>query len=260
MFGLMFHLIGDFYLQNEKMSRLKKENNKVLLLHAILYSLPFVLFFFATKVNNPIGHGLLFILFHYIVDKLKIYVGDKLDERIIFVVDQLLHFAVAFTFIYSLVSFPMVIATGNHFLSFLAENVKLIILLLLIFKPCNIIFMVMFKRYRPNTTTAEKLNGTSKSNKEYDLRVLLVSEDQDDTPDSTSIDGAGAIIGSLERALIIALILTNNLSLIGFVLGIKSFARFEMISKSRSLSEYYIIGTLYSYAYTFILYYLLIVI
>jgi len=259
-FSMVFHLIGDFYLQSDKISRLKKENNKIMLLHAIIYSLPFILLFFLTKVPYLGVYSFIFILLHYVIDKFKVNMEAKLKEGIVFLIDQLIHVVIAVLFIYPLVSFSMLYDIDNYFLRFFIDNTRLILLLLLIFKPCNIIFMVMFGKFRPNGVKTAEAKIDKKDNLEYDLRVLLVKEDQDEKADTSSIAGAGAIIGSLERVLIVALILTNNLSLIGFVLGIKSFARFEMISKSRSLSEYYIIGTLYSYAYTFILYYLLIVV
>ncbi len=56
---------------------------------------------------------------------------------------------------------------------------------------------------------------------------------------------AGAIIGVLERALIISFIILGEYSLIGFIVAAKSIARFEEL-KERNFAEYFITGTMAS--------------
>lgn len=58
---------------------------------------------------------------------------------------------------------------------------------------------------------------------------------------------AGKYIGILERALIITLAATGNISAIGFVFTAKSIARFNEIAENRQFAEYYLIGTLISF-------------
>lgn len=62
---------------------------------------------------------------------------------------------------------------------------------------------------------------------------------------SQGIVRAGAIIGFLERALIISFIILQEYSLIGFIVAAKSIARFEEL-KERDFAEYFIVGTLAS--------------
>jgi len=56
---------------------------------------------------------------------------------------------------------------------------------------------------------------------------------------------AGAMIGFLERALILTFILVGEYIAIGLILTAKSIARFDEL-KDRKFSEYFLIGTLSS--------------
>ncbi len=62
---------------------------------------------------------------------------------------------------------------------------------------------------------------------------------------SQGIVRAGAVIGFLERALIISFMIMQEYSLIGFIVAAKSIARFEEL-KERGFAEYFIVGTLAS--------------
>ena len=63
--------------------------------------------------------------------------------------------------------------------------------------------------------------------------------------DASGVRGAGALIGFLERALVLTFVLLNQYTAIGLVLTAKSIARYEEL-KDRDFAEYYIIGTLSS--------------
>lgn len=74
---------------------------------------------------------------------------------------------------------------------------------------------------------------------------------KDDTP---TLEGAGALIGMLERGLTYLLMLSGLSAGIGFLVAAKSILRFEAIreggpDKSRKMSEYVIIGTLASFGW-----------
>lgn len=169
-----------------------------------------------------------------IIDYLKGQFHEKYGkDKLGFLVDQLLHISIAILMVYTVktnyvYTFPYFL---NDLVSYILLHLNKILMVLLLLKPCNIIFLKYFSKYKPND-----LDQVSEENR------------------MPSIQGAGATIGNLERILVIILLYTGNIGLIGFVLGIKSLARFEMISKNRVLSEYYIIGTLYSYIYTFIVF------
>lgn len=63
----------------------------------------------------------------------------------------------------------------------------------------------------------------------------------------------GKWIGILERILITIFLYTNQLATIGFIVAIKSLARFKMMD-NKIFSEYYLLGTFISIVYTFIVY------
>lgn len=68
----------------------------------------------------------------------------------------------------------------------------------------------------------------------------------------------GAIIGFLERALILLFINIGQFSAIGLVLTAKSIVRYDMISKNQQFSEYYLIGTLTSFLSAILAFYILV--
>lgn len=57
---------------------------------------------------------------------------------------------------------------------------------------------------------------------------------------------AGALIGVLERAIVLLLLAVGQFGAIGLVLTAKSIARYKSISECINFSEYYLIGTLLS--------------
>ncbi len=61
----------------------------------------------------------------------------------------------------------------------------------------------------------------------------------------------GTKIGIIERIMILILLYNNQYSAIGFIMTIKSIARFKSM-EHRCFAEYYLIGTLFSVFYTFI--------
>ncbi|HCA46520.1 MAG TPA: hypothetical protein DEP45_03895 [Armatimonadetes bacterium] len=73
---------------------------------------------------------------------------------------------------------------------------------------------------------------------------------EDKGGDLAGTPGAGALIGRLERALILVLVLANVPSGIGFLIAAKSVLRFGEVTQpgNRSLAEYVLIGTLASFA------------
>ncbi len=64
---------------------------------------------------------------------------------------------------------------------------------------------------------------------------------------SAAPDRVGATIGALERILIVTFILTANEAAVGFVLAAKTLARFKQLD-DREFAEYYLLGTLASVA------------
>ncbi|MET1249161.1 hypothetical protein ABWW58_10260 [Sporolactobacillus sp. STCC-11] len=93
-------------------------------------------------------------------------------------------------------------------------------LLLLVMQPANVTIKKLVERYRP-----APIGQDSDSNK------------------------AGALIGSLERIIILLLINAGQYSAIGLVLTAKSVARYNKIIEDKAFAEYYLIGSLLSTLY-----------
>ncbi|EHO19487.1 hypothetical protein HMPREF9466_01418 [Fusobacterium necrophorum subsp. funduliforme 1_1_36S] len=70
--------------------------------------------------------------------------------------------------------------------------------------------------------------------------LLLSTETEEDSGTK-----AGNMIGKLERALIVILLLQNQYEAIGFVLAAKSIARFRQLD-DKEFAEKYLVGTLAS--------------
>jgi len=59
-------------------------------------------------------------------------------------------------------------------------------------------------------------------------------------------ENLGAFIGTLERMLTIILISTGSYTAIGFVVAMKSIARYERVQKEKKFAEYFLAGTMLS--------------
>jgi len=62
---------------------------------------------------------------------------------------------------------------------------------------------------------------------------------------AAGVRGAGAVIGFLERALVLTFVLLNQYTAIGLILTAKSIARYKELD-NRRFAEYFLIGTLSS--------------
>ena len=69
-------------------------------------------------------------------------------------------------------------------------------------------------------------------------------------PDYTGLPNAGKWVGYIERILIVTFIATHNFSAVGFLITAKSVFRFSDIKNSSDfrLTEYVLLGTLFSFA------------
>lgn len=85
-------------------------------------------------------------------------------------------------------------------------------------KPVSITIRKVLYRYQPTTADAEDMGHP----------------------------GAGALIGILERLIILVMLAQNQYGAIGFVLTAKSIARYNKIAENPQFSEYYLLGTLLS--------------
>lgn len=96
--------------------------------------------------------------------------------------------------------------------------IRWILMILIIGKPANISFVKLMGHMKPVSNEMSD-EGTLK---------------------------AGAVIGFLERFLMVILISLEQFAAIGFVLTAKSIARYDKIVKDQKFGEYFLMGTLFS--------------
>lgn len=213
---IIAHLIGDFFLQPTswvKDKERKKLKSGKLYLHVFVHVvLIFVVFmsFEVWKIALSIG-GL-----HLIIDALKSMFQTRKNARILFFVDQVLHFS-------SIVLVWHIFYNGYLDISFIDESKSWILIsgILFLTMPTSIVMKVIIAKWLP--------------------------ESDDESP--KSLQNAGKYIGILERVLILIFILTNHFEAVGFLLAAKSIFRFGDLKEAQDLklTEYVLIGTLLSF-------------
>lgn len=68
-FGLLFHFVGDYLLQNDWLANKKTQSHLPAFIHATIYSLPFIL-----VVHNPYVWLCLVFMTHYFIDRFRLAV------------------------------------------------------------------------------------------------------------------------------------------------------------------------------------------
>lgn len=221
---LLAHILGDFVFQSEKWIH-DKEVNKIkstkLYLHIGVHAVLLVIILEFNLQDYWLAFGII-IISHYIFDVLKLTFQNKKTKRRWFFIDQFLHLlALAFaTLIYSDFNFDFEQLYTD-------KNIALLIAILLVTNVSAIIIKVFITQWNPE------------------------SENKNDD----SLAKAGRYIGILERLFVFTFVITNHWEAIGFLLAAKSVFRFGDLtsSKDRKLTEYILIGTLFSFGLAIII-------
>jgi len=222
------HVLGDFQFQSQEMSDVKIKSLYVLIKHLIIHALVVIALPILLFGWNALSELWLLILSvwlsHCILDIVKFYFNryKKITQETLYIVDQLFHILLIFFLSEYIFSPNLSLAIGNlHIL-------KWVLFLLVITKPANVTFKIVFQRFQFKT-------------------------------DSETIPGAGAIIGNLERILSAIFLAINQITAIGFIYTAKSIARFKEIDENKGFAEYYLIGTLFSVLYVIVAYFVIII-
>ncbi|ADU29284.1 DUF3307 domain-containing protein [Evansella cellulosilytica] len=274
---VLAHLIGDFFLQTEKMVKNKKLYLKRHLLHQFVvgFIALFIIFVisgedsFLVYVAIP---SILFVFFHWIIDIGKINGQSLLEKKYgqrsgwelaLFVIDQLFHFVTIV--VISVIFFNIdVYNLSNQFLISIGliegitpsfspgQKVVFVVIMLIIATSVSghliRIFLGSFTNYlslfEGKYTLKDKRNGQYDSSKGNYQNTNIVEEytymvlkDQDLS--------RGKIIGYLERLLVIVLVMNDSISSIAFIIAAKSITRFKQLD-DRDWAEYFLLGTLAS--------------
>lgn len=227
---LLIHILGDFYFQSEKMASSKNNKLSSLLLHGFIFLSTSLIVIIPVYNNCLVLFSIIMSAIHFIIDFIKSLYFHKCkknnksyNEIKVYVADQILHIITILTISYlafiKLGELNLLNCINNIFLTAEVPAVallKLILTMLIIWKPANITVRILMIPYRPEEGSDEKNNK------------------------------AGKLIGILERIIICTFLAINQFSAIGLVLTAKSIARYDKISKSQVFAEYYLLGTLIS--------------
>lgn len=209
---LMAHVIGDFYLQNDRYCK-GKEDKKLkspfLYIHSAIIGLLSWLF---VPAFDFWLFALLIVITHLLIDAMKLYMCKGLYP---FLIDQIAHIIILFFVANQYVP-------QNHlpiqYINIL-DNISFPMFLFAILcclKPTNILIRLILERYKI---------GETKS--------------------CESIKNAGALIGGLERVLTLTFVLIGQYEAVGFIIAAKSLLRFKDTDTAKT--EYVLAGTLLSF-------------
>jgi hypothetical protein len=213
---LVAHILGDFVLQpNHWVKSKKKKAYKSIYfyLHGGVHLLSLlILLGFDLSYWRSIG-GI--VLSHLLIDLCKVKLERRLNPRLMFGLDQLLHLCVIGGVIYY--------HTGHKidFWSIYSTELLLAILaLLMVTSVSSVVVKTVMSKWK-------------------------LEEDKSED----SLESAGKYIGILERLFVFGFILLHQWSAIGLLIAAKSVFRFSDLSraKDRKLTEYILIGTLISF-------------
>ncbi len=256
---LIAHTLADFVIQTGNTVKAKADMKiKGYLLHGatlLLTSLPFMLLLNLRSMSAVLLKVSIIIAAHLVIDflkqKLQNYLqtktAPKISNLLLFVSDQAIHILIIlFVTSGSSIEYNQL---GGWFISvnfadngLTYENLKRIFLVLYIsFSGAYFIPLMLDKVYEKVDRYTDILNEILKVG-ENPIAHGFIDEVK-----------AGKWIGILERILIVIFLYSNQFASIGFIIAVKSLARFKML-ENKIFSEYYLMGTMISVVYTFIVY------
>ena len=209
---ILAHLAGDFLFQSDKWIDNKKEKkykSPYLYWHLLIHT---VLLLVILQFNFHYWKGIILVIIsHYIIDLIKLNLNEKINSRILFFSDQILHFIIIFGVVHYYAPFKI-----NMTSIYSIKSLLLITFLLITTYVSSVVIKILISKWKINDTSPNQ---------------------------------AGKYIGMLERLFIFSFIILNYWEGIGFLLAAKSVFRFGDLSKAddRNLTEYILIGTLLSF-------------
>ncbi|MEX2484662.1 MAG: DUF3307 domain-containing protein [Brumimicrobium sp.] len=213
---LIAHVLGDFVFQPDSWIKAKKNKtykSKYFYLHGLVHLVSLiVLLGFNWSYWLYIT---IIVLSHLIIDLIKLNLDDKVNPRLLFAIDQLLHLTIIGI---------VVLANNPYKIEF--EKIYTTEVLLLILAILTITFVSSIA-----------------------MKITMSKWELEEDKSEDSLKSAGKYIGILERLFVFGFILLNQWSAIGLLIAAKSVFRFSDLSraKDRKLTEYILIGTLTSF-------------
>ena len=213
---LIAHVIGDFVLQPNKWvtdKNVNKHKSKFLYFHGFVHFIALILLL---KFNWSYWPYISFIVIsHMIIDLIKLNLVSKVNNKTLFVFDQVVHMIIISIVVYLKNPYKI-----NIEKIYSKESLLLILALLSVTFVSSIIMKMIMSKWK------------------------LEEDNTDDL-----LQNAGMYIGVLERLFVFGFIILNQWSAIGLLIAAKSVFRFGDLSraKDRKLTEYMLIGSLVSF-------------
>ncbi len=213
--------MGDFVLQPDRWvagKKAYKHKSKYFYLHGLIHLLSLLVVLEFDFLYWP--YIALIVVSHLLIDFIKLNLENKINERVLFTVDQLAHLIVIGIVVYFNNPYEL-----NLEKLYAPESLLLVLAILLTSYVSSILMKILLSRW-------------------------IIEDNADD-----SLKSAGKYIGILERLFVFAFIVLNQWSAIGLLLTAKSVFRFSDLSraKDRKLTEYILIGTLTSFGLAFLI-------
>lgn len=213
---LIAHVIGDFVLQPNSWVEAKKNKtfkSKYFYLHGLVHLISLIILL---EFNWSYWLSIaIIIISHLIIDFFKLKLDEKINPRLLFTLDQLLHLVV--------ISFVVFVNTPYkiEFEKIYSTESLLLILAILVISCVSSTIM----------------------------KIIMCKWNLKEDKSEDSLESAGKYIGILERLFVFGFILLNQWNAIGLLITAKSVFRFSDLSraKDRKLTEYILIGTLISF-------------
>ena len=213
---ILAHAIGDFLFQPTNWvihKETHKHKSKFLYWHILIHTMALMVIL---QFNFKYWLAIAIIpVSHYIIDVVKLHLKSKINNRLLFGLDQLAHLIVIALVIK--IYQPYTIQTD------------------LLFAPKTLLFLTCLL----GITTISSII----------MKTIISKWDLSEYNKESTLEDAGAYIGILERLLVFLFIITNHWEGVGFLIAAKSIFRFSDLSKAkdRKLTEYILIGTLLSF-------------
>ncbi|MGX7108541.1 DUF3307 domain-containing protein [Facklamia miroungae] len=227
---LIVHFLGDFQLQSPQLAVDKQHKRQALAthlaIHGILLLYPLIRSLYYQVFWPAFYAYLMLLISHSLIDFIKIGF-DKLHPSYrlyTFLIDQVLHIGLIILLGQVIFSASLV-SIDPAFLN--RQMLTWLLAILMVCKPANVLFKLAFSPY--HHSQAIKQEG---------------------------LQGAGALIGNLERILSLIFLGMGQVNAIGLIYTAKSIARFKRLEEDKGFAEYYLIGTLYSILYALCVYFL----
>lgn len=222
---LIAHFAADFYLQPAILAEKKTKKYSYLMLHAIIYAATIAIAFAICIPIKDIWIPCSIIsVVHLLIDWARIQYDKKhrksLSLAVSLILDQILHIFIILLTAYYISNksdlAPWILDCMQRLpLDVMARH---ILITMIIIMPASVLIKTL-----SSCASKESENAKSEHN------------------------SVGMLIGVLERVIVATLVLTDEISTIGFVLAAKSLARFKQLEE-KEFAEKYLVGTLSSMA------------